>query len=137
MTSGIILSCFSIDVSADLNPGVGYGVVPIDAHMARIGAIAVIKCGTDGDGAAVSRKEDATSGIIPHGFSIDVSADLLPAGDHRASAVARWQDACGCAVNLLLGHGDWLLEREKPGLWVKVLKCYGYYDCSLRFLRQG
>ena len=48
--------------------------------MTGIGAIAVIVSGTNGDGAAVSGERDAGSGGIASGFSIDVRAELMPAG---------------------------------------------------------
>ena len=46
--------------------------------MAGIGAIAVVAEGANGEGAAVSGEGDAGSGLIENGFSIDVSAELLP-----------------------------------------------------------
>ena len=46
--------------------------------MAGIVAIAVVCSSANGDDAAVSGKGDAGSGVIVSGFSIDVSADLLP-----------------------------------------------------------
>ena len=46
--------------------------------MAGRKAIAIVVGGTNGDGAAVSGEGDAGSGFIVSGFSIDVSAELLP-----------------------------------------------------------
>ena len=46
--------------------------------MAGRVAIAVVVDCANGDGAAVSGEGDAVSGAIGTGFSIDVSADLLP-----------------------------------------------------------
>ena len=46
--------------------------------MAGLVAIAVVAIGTNGDGAAVSGKGDAGSGVIASVFSIDVRAELLP-----------------------------------------------------------
>ena len=40
--------------------------------------IALVASGANGDGAAVSGERDAASGAIASGFSIDVSAELLP-----------------------------------------------------------
>ena len=74
-SSGVIVNGFSIDVSADLLPGVGCRVALINAHMA---AIVAVSTSANGDGAAVSGEGDAASGVIVSGFSIDVSADLLP-----------------------------------------------------------
>ena len=46
--------------------------------MAGIGAIAVVAPSANGEGAAVSGEGDVLSGSIGSGFSIDVSAELLP-----------------------------------------------------------
>ena len=73
--SGGIEISFSIDVSAGLLPGIGCAVALIDARMARISAIAIVKVSADSNNVAVSRKGDAPSGVIATGFSIDVSAD--------------------------------------------------------------
>ena len=58
--------------------GLCWRIELVDAHMAGIGAISVVAIGTNGDGAAVSGEGDAPSGEIASGFSIDVSAELLP-----------------------------------------------------------
>ena len=79
-SSGEITSGFSIDVSADLLPGFGCSIAPIDAHMAGSAAVAIVAIGTNSDSAAVSRQGHAGSGEITSGFSIDVTAKLLPAG---------------------------------------------------------
>ena len=76
--SGVIPCGFSIDISANLLPGIGYSVVLINAHMAQISAIAVVSIGANGNAAAVSREGDAPSRAIASGFSIDVCADLFP-----------------------------------------------------------
>ena len=46
--------------------------------MAGAVATAVVSSSANGDGAAVSGEGDAGSGFVATGFSIDVSADLLP-----------------------------------------------------------
>ena len=61
-------------------PLLGYGCWRelVDAHMAGIGAIAVVSGRTNGDGAAVSGEGDAVSGFVVSGFSIDIRAEFLP-----------------------------------------------------------
>ena len=51
--SGIVISSFSIDISAYLFPS-AVRIALIDAHMAGIISIAVVSLGTNGDGAAVN-----------------------------------------------------------------------------------
>ena len=88
--SGVVVSGFSIDVSAELLPGVGCRVALVDAHMSGIEAIAAVVSGPNGNEAAVSGERDASSKLIVRIFCIDVSAELLP--------------GIGCAVALVDAH---------------------------------
>ena len=77
--------------------------------MAGTLAIAVVAEGANGEGAAVSGEGDAGSGLIENGFSIDVSAELLPTGRFRATGDR--QCAGGCDVESIDGERHRLLRR--------------------------
>ena len=77
--------------------------------MAGIGAIAVVAPGTNGDGAAVSGKGDAFARAIASVFSIDVSAELLPAGGPFAAPDR--QGAGRCVFGQCLDVFRWVLNQ--------------------------
>ena len=68
--------------------------------MAGLGAIAGVIRSANGDGAAVSGEGDAGSGEIASGFSIDVSAELLPTGGPGACSASNRQGAGGWVIDI-------------------------------------
>ena len=106
VSRSVVIS-FSIDVCADLLPGVGYIAAPVDAHMAvEIAAIAIVFSSANGDGASVSRKGDAAAGVIGSGFSIDVCADLLPIAIRITLIDAHMAGISAIAVVVWGANGD-------------------------------